>query len=60
MVLDGSLYCVACQGNSEDKNYTYAAFSQLIITYAAFSQLIIHGMPNRSTSIPKRWAQKVS
>jgi hypothetical protein len=29
-------------------------------TYAAFSQLIIQGMPNRSTSIPKRWAQKVS
>src|SRR5579884_908374 len=27
---------------------------------AAFSQLTIQGMPNRSTSIPKRMAQKVS
>src|SRR5208337_2853421 len=31
-----------------------AAFS------SAFSQLIIHGMPNRSVSIPKRTAQNVS
>ena len=27
---------------------------------AAFSQLIIHGIPKRSTHIPKRAAQKVS
>ena len=28
--------------------------------YAGFSQLIIHGVPNRSVTIPKRSAQKVS
>jgi hypothetical protein len=48
--------------------YTRAAISSLqlsttalhLCNYVGVSQLTIHGVPNRSMSMPKRFAQKVS
>jgi len=39
---------------------SFGSFWSLLGAYIGFPTLIIHGIPNRSTSMPNRTAQKVS
>ncbi len=60
--LQGRQKQIPCGNDSQNGNSKSEskATAKAAANYIGFSQFTIHGMPKRSTSMPKRLAQKVS